>query len=122
MFECLSQIHNFSACTKSPATTSKPGCSTFGSSTFTVQVNPNKWSATIVRYLHNYTHKFESINGLRVQLMDHFQEQVPTTATFDVGYFEGKPQSKLWLVTSEDLDKFYEVYPNGGEVPLRVKV
>ena len=47
--------------------------------------------------------------------MDHFQEQVPATATFDVGYFEGKPQSKIWLVTSEDLGK---LYPNGGEVPL----
>ena len=31
--------------------------------------------------------------------MDHFQEQVLVTATFDVGYFEGKPQSKIWLVT-----------------------
>ena len=67
-----------------------------------------------MRYLHNYTHKFKSINGLRVQLMDHFQEQVSATATFDVGYFEGKPQSKIWLVTSEDLGKLYEVYPNGG--------
>ena len=81
-------------------------------------VSPNKRSATVVRYLHNYTCKFESVNGLRVQLMDHFQEQVPATATFDVGYFEGKPQSKIWLVTSEDLAKLYEVYPNGGEVPL----
>jgi hypothetical protein len=45
--------------------------------------------------------------------MDHFQEP-----TFDVGYFEGKPQSKIWLVTSEDLGKLYEVYPNGGEVLL----
>ena len=50
--------------------------------------------------------------------MDHFQEQVPATATFDVGYFEEKPQYKIWLVTSEDLGKLYEVYPNGGEVPL----
>ena len=39
-----------------------------------------------------------------------FQEQVPATGTFDIGYFEGKPQSKVWLVTSEDLGKLYEVY------------
>jgi hypothetical protein len=58
-----------------------------------------------VRYLHNYTRKFESVNGLRIQLMDHFQEQVPAAVTFDVGYFEGKPQSKIWLVTSENLGK-----------------
>ena len=84
-------------------------------------VNPKKRSATVVRYLHNYTRKFESVNGLRVQLMDHFQEHVPATATFDVGYFEGKPQCKIWLVISEDLGKLYEVYPNGGEVPLWCK-
>jgi hypothetical protein len=50
--------------------------------------------------------------------MDEFQEHVPRTATFDVGYFEGKQQSKIWLVTSEDLDKLYELYPKGGEVLL----
>ena len=29
-------------------------------------VKPKEWSATVVRYLHNYTSKFESVNGLRV--------------------------------------------------------
>ena len=62
--------------------------------------------------------KFESVNGLRVRLMDEFQDQVPRTATFDVGYFEGKQQSKIWLVTSEDLEKLYDLYPKGGEVHL----
>ena len=50
--------------------------------------------------------------------MDEFQEHVPTTATFDVGYFEGKQQSKIWLVTSDDLHKMYELHPKGGEVLL----
>ena len=45
--------------------------------------------------------------------MDEFQDQVPRTVTFDVGYFEGKQQSKIWLVTSEDLEKLYELYPKG---------
>ena len=62
--------------------------------------------------------KFESVNGLRVWLMDEFREHVPMTAIFDVGYFEGKQWSKIWLVTSEDLDKLYELYPKGGEVLL----
>ena len=66
-------------------------------------INPNKKSVTIVRYLHNVTSKSESVNGLCVRLMDEFEEHVPSTATFDVGYFEGKQQSKIWLVTPEDL-------------------
>ena len=57
---------------------------------------------------------FESVNGLCVRLIDAFQEQVPRTATFDIGYFEGKQQSKFWLVTSKDLEKLYELYPKGG--------
>ena len=57
-------------------------------------VNPGKKCVVIVRYLHNFTDKFESVNGLRVRLMDEFQQHVPATATFDVGYFERKQQSK----------------------------
>lgn len=37
--------------------------------------------------------------------MEQFQEHVPTTATFDIGYFEGKQQSYVWLETSDDLHK-----------------
>ena len=50
--------------------------------------------------------------------MDEFQQHVPATATFDVGYFEGKQQSKIWLVTSDDLDRLYELHPKGGEMLL----
>lgn len=81
-------------------------------------VYPDKKSVAVVRYLHNVTCKFESVNGLRVRLMDDFQEHVPNTATFDVGYFEGKQHTKIWLVTSDDLDKLYKLHPNGGEVFL----
>ena len=81
-------------------------------------INPGKKSTVIVRYLHNFTEKFKSVNGLRVRLMDEFQQHVPATATFDVGYFEGKQQSKIWLVTSDDLDRLYELHPKGGEVLL----
>ena len=52
----------------------------------------------MVRHLHNVNSKLESVNGLRVHLMDQFQEHVPLQQHFDVGYFEGKQQSKVWLV------------------------
>ena len=81
-------------------------------------INPHRKSDIIVRHLHNVNTKLESVNGLRVHLMDQFQKHVPTTATFDVGYFEGKQMAKVWLVTSDDLLKMYELHPNGGEVLL----
>ena len=54
--------------------------------------------------------------------MDEFQQHVPATTTFDVGYYEGKEQSKIWLVTLDDFDKLYELYPKGGEVLCGVRV
>ena len=58
-------------------------------------INIHGKSDVLVRYLHKVNSKFESVNGLRVHLMGDFQEHVPTTATFDVGYFEGKQKSKM---------------------------
>lgn len=80
-------------------------------------VGTSKTSAPIVRYLHNFTDRFQSVNGLRLKLMDEFQSHVLSsiTITFDVGYFEaGKQQSKIWLVTSGDVDKLCELHPRGG--------
>ena len=50
--------------------------------------------------------------------MDEFQQHIPATAMFDVGLFEGKQQSKIWLVTSDDLDRLYQLHPKGSEVLL----
>ena len=81
-------------------------------------INPNRKSDKMVRHLHSVNSKFESVNQLRVCLKDEFQDHMPATTTFDIGYFEGKQQSKIWLVTLDDLHKMYEVYPKGGEVVL----
>ena len=32
--------------------------------------------------------------------------------------FEGKQQSKIWLVAQNDLGKLHELHPNGGQVLL----
>ena len=41
-----------------------------------------------------------------------FAETVPDTVNFNVGYFDGRQQAKLWLVTDEDLDSIYSKYRN----------
>ena len=49
--------------------------------------------------VHNVTSKFELVSGLRVRLMDEFEEHVSSTATFDVGYFKlknGNNQKSGW--------------------------
>ena len=81
-------------------------------------INPAKKSDVSVRYLNNYSAKFESVNALRVKLIKAFQEGVPKTIDFSVGYYEGSQQAKVWLVVADDLKRMYQQYPRGGSVTL----
>ena len=58
----------------------------------------------MMRHLHSENCAFESVNQLHVSLKDDFREHVPATITFDI---EGKQQSKIWLVTLDDLGTKY---------------
>jgi len=44
-----------------------------------------------------------------VKLTDEFAETGPDTVNFNVGYFDGRQQAKLWLVTNEDLASMYSI-------------
>ena len=39
--------------------------------------------------------------------MEEFEDQVPPTTRFSVGYFEGRQSTKKWMVTKEDLNAMY---------------
>ena len=38
---------------------------------------------------------------------------MPDTVNFNVGYFDGRQQAQLWLVTNEDLESMYSKYHTG---------
>ena len=76
-------------------------------------VNPKKKSDIIVRQLHHFHSRFESVISLRAKLVEEFKEQVPNSLTFNVGYFEGQQHSKSWLVSRDDLNAMYAKYPRG---------
>ena len=48
-------------------------------------INPEK-KEFIVREVHSYHDKFESIGVMKVKLMEEFSENVPKTLDFNVGY------------------------------------
>ena len=75
-------------------------------------INPLKESDVVVRQLHRFNSKFDSLTAHWVKLIDEFAETVPDTVNFNVGYFDGRQQAKLWLVTDEDLDSIYSKYRN----------
>ena len=53
-------------------------------------INPSRKSDVIVRQLHDYYSRFESVVGIRAKLIERFKDQVPNSISFDVGYFEGQ--------------------------------
>ena len=76
-------------------------------------VNPAKKTDFIFRELHHFNSRFESVTAIRMKLIDEFQQQVPNSISFSVGYFEKRQQAKLWLVTNDDLKSMYCKYPEG---------
>ena len=52
--------------------------------------------------------------SLWIILRSKFLPQQPLT----LAILRGNQSLKIWLVTSEDLGKVYELYPDGGEVYL----
>ena len=39
--------------------------------------------------------------------MEEFEDHVPPTTCFSVGYFAGRQSTKKWLITQEDLTAMY---------------
>jgi len=60
-------------------------------------VNPAKKTDFICRELHHFNSRFESVTAIRMKLIDEFQQQVPNSVSFSIGYFERRQQSCGWL-------------------------
>ena len=77
-------------------------------------INPVKRSKFVVRQLHHFSGKFKSVHEVRSVLCAELNDVLPEEdSDFSVGYFEGRHQMKRWLVTSEDLNKLYQLYEDG---------
>ena len=56
-----------------------------------------------------------SITEMKVTLMETFQEHVPPTTRFTVGFFEGRQSAKWWIFTQEDLEAMYVSLTKKGQ-------
>jgi hypothetical protein len=79
-------------------------------------INPGKKSDVKVRMIHQKKSRFSDVDELRHHLVCEFEDLVPNSVSFDVGFMEGSQQAKVWLEKTEDLDRMYKLYPNGGNV------
>ncbi len=71
-------------------------------------INPNKKSDFIIRDVHHFSEKFATILDMKEKIMEEFEDELPETTDFKVGYFYGKQFAKRWIVTQEDLNAMYK--------------
>ena len=64
--------------------------------------------------------KFETVKQLKGQVHEELKD-IPVDSIADVGYFEGRQSSKIWLVTDKDVVSMYQKVKKDSEIFL-VKV
>lgn len=81
-------------------------------------INPKKKNSFVVRDVHQFHVQFSSVIDLKAKLMEEFQDQVPETVFFNVGYFEGCQSAKNWICSQEDLEAMYKVCASKTDILL----
>ena len=72
----------------------------------------------VVREIYNYHDKFDSVNAIRQKLKEEFSEHVAQGSSFSIGYFEGRHQTKRWLISLQGVEKMYEKLQGKPEIFL----
>ena len=81
--------------------------------------NPKKRSKFTVRQLHHFKGIFSSIQNIQEVLSDELDQDVPDEdVKYNIGYFEGRHQTKRWLANKEDLTTMYAKFAPGSEIFL----
>ena len=62
----------------------------------------------MVRELYNYHDKFDSVNTIQQKIKEEFSEHIARGPSFSVGYFEGRHQTKHWLISRQNVEKMHE--------------
>ncbi len=78
-------------------------------------INPQRKSDYKVRNWHNVHERFTTPRAVREKLTDCFNEHVPETMFFEIGYYEKPGNSKRWIENPEDLKAMYKSYRRNDE-------
>ena len=87
-----------------------------------MKVIPKLKKDFIVISWHGVNEKFKTPVELKTKLISTLSEYLPPNSeidTFEVGYLEGRRQTKKWIVSEKDISEMYENAPNyDGEIIL----
>ena len=48
--------------------------------------------------------RVKSVTEMKIRLMEEFEEQMPETTKFGIGYIEGRQSTKRWICCDDDID------------------
>ena len=78
-------------------------------------MNPTQKRENVIGDIRKFKGKCTSIIDIKVKLIEEFEDQVPPTTRFSVGYFMGHQSMKKWLMTEDDLDAMYSELKLAGK-------
>ena len=77
-------------------------------------INPTKRSKFVVQQLYHFSGRFKSVHEIHSVLCAELDEALPDEGSdYSIGYFEGRHQTKRWIVSTEDLEVMYQLYKKG---------
>lgn len=65
--------------------------------------------------MHKFHGKFSSVISMKVKVIEEFQELVPQTLEFHLGYYLGKQSTKYWVMSEDDLAVMYASLDEDGK-------
>ena len=83
-------------------------------------INPACTKDSIIRELRRFRGRFKSVTEMKIRLMEEFEEHMPGTTKFSLGYIEGRQSTKRWICCEDDLNAMYTAYATcpGKEILL----
>lgn len=81
-----------------------------------------KHKTATIRQLHDFKGKFNTVKQLKSQIHKEFTDEIPTDSITDIGYFEGRQSSKIWLVSDRDVISMYQKVKKDSDIFLWIKV
>lgn len=80
-----------------------------------MKVIPNVKKEYRIISWHGVSERFKTLVELKMKLLTTLTDYLPPCSeleSFEVGYLEGRKQTKRWIISEEDI---YEMYENEGE-------
>lgn len=73
-------------------------------------INPVRKKDSVIRELRKFRGRFKSVTEMKIRLMEEFEEQIPETTKFGIGYIEGRQSTKRWICCDDDIAAMYTAY------------